>query len=292
MKLFRPKIGLALSGGGPKGIAHIGALKILEKYNIPIDYIAGTSAGSIAGSFYAYTKNASKLEEFILSKNWFQLLGIFIDPSFKQGVLKGKHLTHFLSEFLGKNTTFQELQIPFSAVSVDINTGNLYPILHGPLIPAILGSCGAPMLFSPSKINNKTLIDGGIISPVPVDVVRKMGADIVIAIDLYRLADLTDEEEKKLGVVGIAKRSADIMLRHLSEHDLEHADIIVQPHIEHLEWGELLKMDKRLIAIKEGEKAMENKISAVQNCINKYSIGHFFSSLFTKLKIKLSHLIK
>lgn len=85
----RPKIGLALGSGGPRGLAHIGVIKVLERHNIPIDYIAGSSVGALAGAFYAKNKNVSEIEEYILKKNWLQILRIFIDPSFRQGIIWG-----------------------------------------------------------------------------------------------------------------------------------------------------------------------------------------------------------
>jgi len=104
--MFRPKIGLALGGGGPKGLAHIGVIKILEENNIPIDFIAGTSAGAMVGGMYAYTKNISSLEQHFLGKNWIQMLSYFADPSFKGGFIQGNRMEEFLQEYL-QSATFE-----------------------------------------------------------------------------------------------------------------------------------------------------------------------------------------
>lgn len=283
--LSRPKIGLALSGGGPKGVAHIGVIKVLEKYHIPIDYIAGTSAGSIAGAFYAAKKDVKSMESYVMKKNWFQLLSIFLDPSFRQGVLKGRQLNNFLKEYLGENITFDNLKIPFSAVSVDINKPSLVKLKKGLVIPAVLASCGAPLLFTPCKCDDQILVDGGLISPVPVEEVREMGADIVIAVDLYKLSKI---KKDKFNPISIAKRSVDITLEHLAVHDNLKADVVVQPNIADMNWGELLKVKERQTTIYEGEKAMEEAIPQLITIINSKSFMKLVTNVFIKLKITIN----
>lgn len=284
LKFPRPKIGLGLSGGGPKGVAHIGVIKVLEKYHIHIDYIAGTSVGSIAGAFYAATKNIKSVENYVMKKNWFQLLTIFLDPSFSQGMVKGKQLSNFLRDYLGEDQDFEGLKIPFSAISVDIVKAAIVIINKGPLIPAILASCGAPLLFTPTRYDDQILLDGGLISPLPVEQVREMGADIVIAVNLYKLSKLNKE---KIGAIAIARRSLDITLQHLASHDSEKADVIVQPNIADISWGELLKLDERKNAIREGEKAMEKAMPQLITVINSTSFTNIANKIIVKIKNSL-----
>lgn len=282
LSFLRPKIGLALSGGGPKGIAHIGVIKVLEKHGIKIDYISGTSAGSIAGAFYAATKDIAKMEQYIMGKNWLQILAIFLDPSFKMGMLKGKQLTIFLEDFLKDKKFFKDLKIPFSSVAVDINNGQVITLNKNELIPAILASCGAPLLFTPVIYNKKTLVDGGVVHPVPVNAVAKMGADIVIASNLYKFSNVINQA-KKPNIFNIARRSVDVMLYHLAEYDIKSADVVVNPDLSGMNWGDLLKHENRENAILEGEKAMEKAIPVLITKINTYGIKKLFSSLWNKI---------
>lgn len=284
MKLhfLRPKIGLALSGGGPKGIAHIGVIKVLEKYGIHVDYISGTSAGSIAGAFYAATKDVKRMEQYIMGKNWLQILTIFLDPSFKMGILKGKQLTNFLTDFLKDKKTFKDLLIPFAAETVDINTAKIITLNSGELIPAILASCGAPLLFTPTIYENKTLVDGGVVHPVPVEAVRKMGADIVIASNLYQI--LTFDRNKKIGMMSLARRSIDVMLYHLSQYDIQTADVVVSPNLSGMNWEDLLRHENRENAIIEGGKVMEKAIPQLITKINSYGIRKIATCLLNKIR--------
>ena len=165
----RPKVGLVLGGGGAKGAAEVGALKVIEELNIPIDYIAGTSIGAILGGLYATGYRAEQLDSLFRSGLW---------------------MTDNVLELLDRLTEtdewidFDELPIPFRCVAVDFDTQEEVVFRNGHLATAMRASMAIPGIYKPVLVDGKTLVDGGMVNNLPVDVVRDMGADIVIAIDL------------------------------------------------------------------------------------------------------------
>ncbi len=210
----RPKIGLALSGGGARGVAHIGVLKALEQMHIPIDYIAGTSMGSIIGGLYAAGASTQDMERLVATTDWSDIFSDRPardalpfrqkedDRKYMEGLnlgldSKGLHITKglvngqkFLS-LLERSTLqaasikdFDALPIPFRCVATDINTGKKYVFAGGSLPLAIRASMSLPGIFTPVEVDGHLLVDGGIADNLPVDVVRAMGADVVIAVDI------------------------------------------------------------------------------------------------------------
>ena len=173
VQLQRPKIGLVLSGGGAKGAAEVGALKVIEEVGVPIDFIAGTSIGSIVGGLYSLGYRAEKLDSIFQSQEWLDL--------FVKGNLIG-----FFEQFTGNkdDADFSDLPIPFACVAVDLKTQREVILQSGSLARAMRASMAIPGIFKPVKVNGRLLVDGGMMNNLPVDVVKKMGADIVIAVDL------------------------------------------------------------------------------------------------------------
>lgn len=167
----RLKVGLVLGGGGAKGAAEIGALKVIEEVGIPIDYIAGTSIGSIVGGLYAMDVRSRQLDSLFVNQDWLQLF------------------TNNVREFLGRVTQqkhFHELRIPFRCVAADVNANEEVVMSEGLLCDAMRASMSIPGVFKPVIQNGRMLMDGGLLNNLPVDVVKAMGADVVIAIDLQQ----------------------------------------------------------------------------------------------------------
>lgn len=167
----RLKVGLVLGGGGAKGAAEIGALKVIEEVGIPIDYIAGTSIGSIVGGLYAMDVRSRQLDSLFVNQDWLQLF------------------TNNVREFLGRVTQqkhFNELRIPFRCVAADVNANEEVVMSEGLLCDAMRASMSIPGVFKPVIQNGRMLMDGGLLNNLPVDVVKAMGADVVIAIDLQQ----------------------------------------------------------------------------------------------------------
>lgn len=176
------KIGLALGTGSARGWAHIGVINALNEANIKVDYVAGVSIGAVVGAVYA-AGNINALEDVALQVNWKQILS-FIDIVFpKSGLIDGNKIADFIRMYI-KAKNIEDLPLPFCAVSTDLTTGKEIMIKKGDIVEAVRASISTPGIFTPVIKDNMTLVDGGIVNSVPVSVVRKMGADIVIAVDL------------------------------------------------------------------------------------------------------------
>jgi len=225
----RKKVGLALGGGGWKGIAHAGVLKVLEESNIPIDFIAGTSAGALVGGLYSYFGNSKDLEQFILKFGYRDLLKIIADPKLKAGILKGEKFTQYIKT-ITKDTEMQNLKIPFCAVACDLISGESVYIKDGSVAEAIKASISIPLVFEPTRRNNMYLVDGGLTENVPVKCVKEMGADIVIAINLNSNFFPVSEKDIKSSS-GIAMISSRATLDNLAKYEIKDADVLIEPKI-------------------------------------------------------------
>ncbi len=185
------KIGLALGSGGARGIAHIGVLEVFEELGVPVDFIAGTSIGAVVGALYAAGIPLRDMKDFSLSLDRKKTITLF-DPALNfSGMFSGRRIISLLNELGLRNLKFSDLKIPFSAVATDMYTGKEVIINKGSVVMAVRASSSIPMVFAPVIYRNYYLVDGGVIDPVPVDVVKKMGADMVVAV---RLSDYRDKE--------------------------------------------------------------------------------------------------
>ena len=176
------KIGLALGSGSARGWAHIGVIQALSEAGIHIDYIAGTSIGSVVGAVYA-SGNINTLREVVLQLDWKQIAYFFDVVLPKSGLIDGKKLSAFVRSHVNR-INIEDLPIPFCTVSTDLTTGEEVIIQSGDIIDAVRASISVPGIFTPVKKNGAFLVDGGLVNPVPVSVTRQMGADFVIAVDL------------------------------------------------------------------------------------------------------------
>ena len=177
------KIGLALGGGAALGFAHIGVLKVFEEYGLTPDYIAGTSMGSIVGALYSCGLYVDDLIQIAKQFDFKKVCGFNPFNALKNGAFSTVKLENFIESFVGK-TTFNDTQIPFKCTSVDLLTGEPYILETGCLVEAIRASSAIPGIFKPIEKDGKVLVDGGILNNVPYDVVKEMGANFVIAVDV------------------------------------------------------------------------------------------------------------
>jgi len=176
------KIGLALGGGGARGCAHVGVIKALTEAGIPIDFIAGTSIGSFIGGVYC-AGDIKALEEFLLKIEWKDVVK-YLDPVLpKRGLFEGAKFRKIIDQLIPKSD-FKYARVPYIAVATDLLTGKEVRIKSGNIADAIRASIAIPGIFTPFKKGKSHLVDGGVINPLPVSVVRDMGADIIIAVDL------------------------------------------------------------------------------------------------------------
>lgn len=254
------KIALVLGGGGSKGFAHIGVLKVLEAQKIPVHMVVGTSAGSVVGSLYASGKSAFELQEIALKMDKDKI----IDYDWKiwsGGLIIGDKLENFINTYV-KNTPIEKLKIPFYAVSTNIATGEETVFARGNTGMAVRASCSVPAVFQPLKIGNNTYVDGGVVSPVAVNVARRNGADIVIAVDISGGLQRTVPD----GMFDSIKKSVDIMYSKIAEYQIKHADVVIRPNMKHISSTEMEKFNE---AILEGEKAATLKLPELQQIMTQ-----------------------
>jgi len=236
------KIGLALGGGAARGMAHIGVLNVLEKEGISIDVIAGTSVGAVVGSLYARSKNAALVKEKFIGMSARQLTRL-IDPALpRTGFIKGEKFNDLLVSFLGGDIKFSDLLIPFACTATDIDTGEAVVFDHGSVIAAIRASISLPGIFTVVRRGGRYLVDGGLTNPVPVDLVQKMGADFVIAVNVIPgVLDRSHQSVKKKlrgarepNIIHVLIQSLHIGAYSLVRSSLEKADVVIEPDVVHI----------------------------------------------------------
>lgn len=284
------RIGLALGGGGARGLAHIGVLKALERKKIPIDLIVGTSIGALVGGAYASGSSPEalqrKVEAYLNSpdfrdsaikaygmahargerglaqkiqahlKNYFYL----IQAMFKPGILSNEDFQKTIDYFI-PDIQIEETLIPFRAVATDLVSGQQITFSRGPLRQAVMASCAVPGAFAPLKEGEKLLSDGGITCLVPSSVARQEGADIVISVAVDRC--MVSSEELR-NVVDIYYRVSEIMGERLKEYELAQADVVILPAVGDLHWSDF---SQAMSLIDEGERAAMEKLKEIRRIL-------------------------
>jgi len=221
------KVGLALGGGAARGVAHIGVLKVLISNNIPIHMIAGTSSGALVGALYAGGLNIDEMEAAAKRAGWSRLVRIAIG---RRGAVSGESMERLVEDAIGYRE-FGTLKIPFSAIASDLRTGEKVVLQTGSVGRAVHASSAIPGVFVPVSIDGKLLADGMITDNVPVDVVKEMGADFIIAVDVIPKVVLEKDPEN---MVEVLERGLDIGVRLFSEPQKAMADIIIEPVTKNL----------------------------------------------------------
>lgn len=222
--LSRKTIGLALGSGAYRGFAHIGVIKSLEKHNIPIDYLSGSSIGAWVAAYYAIFKDISVLEKDLID-NTKENLSLLFDFSWSGGFIGGQKFTTYLEKKL-KHHNFLDLKIPLQIIATDLISGEPYVFKSGDVASAVRASTSVPVIFKPVQHEEKLLVDGGLSNPVPGGLVRNMGADIVIGVSLYNANEF---KSQKITAPNIIVRSAMVGLYNLARADLKNVDIIIEP---------------------------------------------------------------
>jgi NTE family protein len=265
----KPKFGLALSGGGARGIAHIGVLKALEKANIRIDYLSGTSMGGLIAAAYASGLSPQNIEDIAHEYSSLHSMWRLADPTLPRlSIFQGKRLLEFFEDKLN-NSTFDDLRIPLTLVAVDINSGEEVHINTGSVAHAVRATVAVPGLLAPVEEDGMCLVDGGLLNNLPSDVVREMGADIVLAIDVFSGSDDDPSfwqmlAEKSLisntvgGLVRILGDSLNLVIYHQNLRKLEDSppDFLIRPHIP-VNVSVISGYDQSPYLVAEGEKAVQ-----------------------------------
>ena len=261
------KIGLALGGGGAKGLAHIGVLKVLEEEKIPIQMIAGTSMGAVIGAIYATGKDSKQLEELALNTDLKETLR-WIDPCFpKMGFIKGKKINDLLKSLIGE-IKFTDLKIPFACVATDIKSGEEVVIKTGSVVGGIRASISGPGVFPPVKWEERFLIDGGLVNPVPISVLKEMGADFIIAVNVESRGEESGPEKvkrsKELNLFTIIKQSFLIAIDRFKRSGLKEADLIIEPCLKHVREIDFYRAKE---CISQGEAAARDSLLKIKKCL-------------------------
>lgn len=252
----KKKIGLALGGGAAKGLAHIGIIKALERAGIDIDFIAGTSMGALVGGYYAATKDTSLIENIALDIKKSNIFSWRDLIKRKDGALfKGESITERLKKELG-DFKIENCQIPFTAITTNIRNGDEIQLSAGNLADAIRASIAIPLIFSPVEIDEKLLMDGGLANPVPADVVKEMGAEFAIAVDVSsRWLETPEEMTSVRDMYSAITQTLSVVEYQLAKNVLKQfADVVIKPPIFHYDW---FAFEKAKEIIKIGEQEME-----------------------------------
>jgi len=293
------KVGLALGGGGARGIAHIGVLKVLEKEGIQIDGISGTSFGAIIGAMYAQNPDALQLEnrvlDFLNSAAFRQTKIFFIKRHFEEkksksfmtnvksylqkGIFWGVSLqkTSFITEdnFLAQIDEvldaglIEDTVIPFCAVATDLTNGQEVVLNKGPIQRAVAASCAIPGVFPPISIDNLQLVDGGWVNQAPVSRLLDLESDFLMAVTI------SEEEQGPKNFesgVDVVLRANEITRCILSEKQIEMADFVIRPEVGDIHWSDFWRFDE---AMARGEKAAREAVDTLKSLLWKKRVKLF-----------------
>ena len=256
---LKPIVALVLGSGGARGYAHIGVIDILEKNGIKPDFIVGTSAGSIVGSIYASGKTAEQLKQVALDMKVADVREISIGL---KGFFDGKKVEDYVNKQVDQ-TSLEKMKIPMYVVATELKHGKKVVFNYGNTGQAVRASVSIPSMFTPTMIAGTEYVDGGLVSPVPVDVARELGADIVIAVDILAQPIYTETSN----VWGLFNQNINIMQNKLASEELKNADIVIQPDLR--EKAHIFDVQGRQDTIQVGEEAAMQRITDIKTVLNK-----------------------
>ena len=290
----KPKIGLVLSGGGSKGIAHIGVLKVLESKGIKPDYIVGTSFGALVGGLYAIGYTPEEMEEIILNNDWDYLLNDKIRrenlligqgdknkkslirlpldgliPSLSSGLFSGQNILTFFeikTREYNRNMSFDDFPIPFRCIATNIETGESKVLKDGYIANALRASMSIPSVFKPFEIDGDLYVDGGLVNNFPTDIVKEMGSDIVIGVGVG--AVLYKKEEIN-SIIKILDQTSSFYNYRVAKENKKYCDIYIRPNIDGLS---AMSFDDTEDIIKRGVDATESQINKIDSIFGKYNL--------------------
>jgi NTE family protein len=273
----RPKVGLALGGGGARGYAHIGVLQVLEREGVPVDLLAGTSMGGVVAACYAAGLSVARLEQEALTLRPRSLLDVSL---FRTGVLEGKRVREHLVKILG-DTTFEQTRIPVRLVALDLDSCEDIALGQGALVDAVRATVSMPGVFCPAEWQGRRLVDGGVTNNVPADVARQMGAEVVIAVDVIGEEMSASAYEELNGglfalpgvrqmtpMLSVLIRSVRIMRLEILRNRLAaaHPDVLIRPDLGTVR---IEDFGRAAEAIPAGERAAEAAMPQVRALLRK-----------------------
>ena len=230
-ELQKRKVGLALSGGAARGLAHIGVLEVLEKEGIPVDMIVGSSAGALVGVLYAQGKAVSEIKDLAIELGS-KKISFWVDPILpRSGLTQGRKIRNVLAAAIG-DTEFGDLKLPFACVAADIETGEEIVINQGSVLEGVRASISIPIIFTVVKWKGRYLVDGSLVNPVPVSVVKEMGADFIIAVNaIPDTSKKADQPGKEPNIFNVIMHTVNIASHRMVEYSLSGADVVIEPQV-------------------------------------------------------------
>lgn len=256
----KPTIGLALGSGSARGLAHIGVLKALKEHNIEIDMIAGCSAGALVGGLYLCGISPEMIENIALQMD----KKLWIDLTVpRKGFIKGKKLENIV-KLLSRDRNIEDLEKLFVAVATDLKENKRFLFKEGPICKAIRASVSIPGVFEPVTMGDKVLVDGAVIDRVPASVVKEMGAEFVIAVDVG-FAMLQD---KINNVFDVILQTMDVISRQVAKKSIIQADMLIQPPLGHIRGKEFHLVEE---CVEVGYNSTIEKIDEIKELLNQKS---------------------
>jgi len=256
----KKKVGLALSGGGARGLAHIGVLKVFHDHRIPVDLIAGTSAGALIGSLFAGGVNITTMMEIATKVKWKNFFRIVLS---KSGLVSSEEIESFVVSLIGKKS-FADLDKPFSAVTIDIKTGEEVVLDKGEVCKAVRASCSFPWMYTPYRYEKHLLVDGVLKDNLPSGIARKMGADIVIGVDVIPRLDEADDFRN---ILEIFDRALDLFIINQDKDKKKGCDVLITPVNERIS---SLELDKAERLVQLGEEAAKKALPAIRRSLSLF----------------------
>ena len=254
-----PVIAIALGGGGAKGFAHVGVLKVLESHGIKPKIVTGTSAGSFVGSLYASGKTPYQLQQIALNFKDSDIRDLTLN---RQGFLQGQKLQDFVNKHVA-NKPIEQFPIRFAAVATRLDNGNRADFIKGNAGQAVRASCSIPNVFIPATIGGVQYVDGGLVSPIPVRTAKSLGADLVIAVDI----SARPVGNKPVSMWGLLDQTINIMGQQSINEELTQANVVIQPKVGHIGTLDLKASNETIL---EGEKAAQLKIKEIELAISNF----------------------
>ncbi|HEV3470966.1 MAG TPA: patatin-like phospholipase family protein [Pyrinomonadaceae bacterium] len=259
----RPRLGLALSGGAARGVAHVGVLKAFEAEGVPVDCVAGTSAGALVGGAYAAGMSVAELEEVARNLRWRDLGRVTLS---RLGVQSSARMEEYVRARFPV-TRFEELRIPFAAVATDLHTGAAVVMRdEGDVAFAVRASCALPGWYVPVvDTQGRQLVDGGLVANLPTGAARALGAEVVVAVDVnYEGAKFMGSPTS---VIGVLLQSIIVVQRTAVVHQRQAADVVISPEVGHIRWDEMTRAGELLAA---GEEAARAALPAIRELLEPH----------------------
>jgi len=252
----RPTVGLALGGGGARGVAHLGVLKVLERQRIPIDLVVGTSIGALVGAAFASGLSLDAGIRLAIRTQWSDLTD-FTFP--RMGLNEGRRLERFIRAAV-ENRGFEDMKMPLGVVTTDVESGDEVVFTSGPLVKAILASCSLPGVFNPVRIGDRLLIDGGVRTTVPVGPARRLGAERVIAVDVgSRL-----RKRRVTNVIQVITQAFQIKGSELGISQGAEADLLIRPDVVEVDQ---IDFSHGRELVQKGQEAAEEALPQIRELV-------------------------